>query len=570
MYKWFFPLILFSKFVLAAAEENVFLLYRGVHANSHMTLPAFSRTLIPEDTLSPAARFLSSTDRDRLIRDLVPLSAAPDTLNTPPAINLLSGVAQKFVNNYYQFQQDFQNPGSALYKALDIFRIDTADHFFISTSFSLKEAALFAAGGLYGRGRDRRWPKKKKDVVGWIEVYAIPQSHLERMLGLVINEGHAMGMMEITERRFLRPQEVLLCSYIPSRYHRGRIPLALYPAKGLKEDNKIRNISLQAVQAARQYNRFVEQIMQSNGYVRANGTVAFERMHTPLMPLTDQDSINLRTEVEGLGRSFSSLGSNPDGSITIEVGDYVGYDGFDWTVNHALNYFSRAGRELHVILKSYKFSATEDGLRWLSRLVNDSNVRSIEWDPEETPNFAQWAENEEEQRHILEEELSVSGREWAEVPYGGMVDLRAALKRRTAPLEFDIQGITYGPSFIDALEKDAGSSVDLSSMLREEAEEEQSLLDEHFRKQGYLSVGGGVLMRLLPGKKGSGHKLLVNSAGEYFNIMDASFLPSEYVEKTIEGMDSEYRSKGDEEITFPILGKPGTITTLTLSTGAKH
>lgn len=449
----FIWLVLFGSSISSAAEdESVYILFRGIHLQCDKKAPDFDT---PETAVSPAAVDLHPSDRERLIGVLESLQEFPDTLNSPPAETLLEGIAQRYVNNYFQFKRDFDDPGSDLYKELDHHGLDTAGHFFVSTSFSFLEAALFAAGTMYGKNGLRKFPRSEDGVIGWVDVFAIPQNQLEKLLGIVINKGHSIGSLKVTQSRFLRAQEVLIFSHIPAVFHKKRIPLALDPVRrGLSYYDRNRSILHQTAIFSTKVQSSIDELMAHMGYARYFCSPCYKKHHPSSILIEDKESIAKRRKLEDYGRKFSLIPSESKDSVKLEIKNFVSDSVFSEIVSNAINYYSRTGRSVVVSLNDEKFYPSRDAIKWLATIVKIPKVTDILWDAHSEPSFAEGID--EETKQWIMEELYGPGslpitNTCEKAPEDAMIDLISAISKRKAPLGFEVESLKYGADFINRI-----------------------------------------------------------------------------------------------------------------------
>lgn len=275
----------------ATYAEDVVVLFRGIHKVRGSKLSdQFKET----DARSHAALELDKRTTERLFYTLRDLYEQKDSLNIPPAASLIHGMAQKFVNGYYEFRNDIKRPESALYKELDQHSLDVVDHFFVSTSFSVESAMRFASGCLMGKDRNRTWPAESGETcVGWVDAFIIPQSHFMQLKPIVVNEGYALSEFNIYKPEFLKAQEILFLGYIPKNYHVARLSLSLRAARSNRQiyDQLTGKVTI--------INKIVDNWMEQRSYRRVFGSSVFTQCSGIRGCLTDAESEAMRGNILG-------------------------------------------------------------------------------------------------------------------------------------------------------------------------------------------------------------------------------------------------------------------------------
>ena len=286
-YQFFVYTFLFFSSVATCAEDVV-VLFRGLHKTRNSKVSTeFKET----DTRSPAALKCTVTKTQKLSDILRSLHKEKDTLNIPRASSLIHGMAQQFINGYYEFRNDIKRPRSELYRKLDQYGLDVVDHFFVSTSFSVESAMRFASGSLMGNDRNRTWPAESGTTcVGWIDAFIIPQSHFMNLMPIVVNEGYALSEFDIHRSEFLRANEVLFLAHIPQKYHVGRSPLLLTASADLRD---------QIRKQVPDFNQMVNDYMGRFNYRRVFGSSVFTQCSGIRGCLTDAESEAMRGNILG-------------------------------------------------------------------------------------------------------------------------------------------------------------------------------------------------------------------------------------------------------------------------------
>ena len=493
--------------------EDVVVLFRGVHGRiSPGRKPGES------DILSPQLHNKSAVHAKQLCDKLRSLRSRPDTLAAPVSLSLLHGLTQRFVNDYYRFCNDLLNPESKLYGALDAVDVHAGKHFFISTSLSLETAARFAAGCLLGNSKDRVWPDSKGVTsIGWIEAFVIPSRLLESLGAIVVSEGHALGSLNVIKPEFLRASEVIFPAYIPKEFHQGRLLLKVGPVP----HSFVVSQGWIVAEVMKQVNPWHERIgklMGDKGYSRVFGSSWFVRALGIKDLLTDKNSQEIRGGVLSTYEVLAELPRNADGSVLVNIDDL--WEGADLLNAHAIAFFARQGNSVRVSVMGEDFSPLAVGLQWIIPLIQESNVKAIEWDTEEG-SYLQDIEDEEERLEALKE-LGGSGHRWEEVPRDEFINLRAAIRKRKAPMTLRLDNMPYNPDFLDDLAAQAKKDVVVEDDNRRDyIEEEEAMIDEYYQSRGYISWKYGSILRLIPGDDVNPDMIAWATGKEKYGLIEA-------------------------------------------------
>lgn len=493
--------ILLSSFS-AHSHEDVVVVFRGLH-KKHGT--PINGTFHEKDARSPTARDLSGNKNKRLFNLLRNLRDIPDTVNHEPSASLVHGFAQRFIGDYYGFRDDLYRPASKLYKALDKVGLDVSDHFFVSAALSIESAMRFAAGFLMGNSRDRLWPTGSGTTcIGWVDAFIIPQSEFMKLRPIVVNEGHALGNFHVRNDEFLRAQEVIFLGHIPKRFHTARLPLN-FMTPGRTEDPK-QSLVRQIRKQLPGLNKLVTDWMRSHNYHRVFGSSLFAHVGSVEQRLTDKNAHAIRGDIlEALEDLYETFNLKPGQPCEISVDKHL-LGSLSMIDAHAIALLARRGHPISLYVDGSDIEVDDIGLHWIIPLLQEPNVDYIEWTSQEGTYFVQYEDDEKERT--------------------SMIDLKAALKRRKAPLDLRLENHLYGPTFTEELQSAAGTSVSVEDNLTEEAEEEQWAIEEYYGKQGYLG-SGDLTAKLLPGNKENPDMFLFAARGGGFQLVSVKDLGPE-------------------------------------------
>lgn len=239
--------ILFHSNAFAMDESEYFILFRGYHFSNSQPKSVKKEELskINKTGQTVCSHYASSEDfqisnKDEKalkffdkLRENRPYSSRKEVVY-PSAYHWMM---EHYVNDYAKFMEDLSDSSSELVDdILKEYKLKFDKNFLVSTTLKISTAVKYASGYTMPENI-RKWPnwgpkdKGESSTLGFVDVFFIPYQDLKNLRAFPVVEEFALHSINIPykfmQTNYTLAEEYIFPFFIPSQYHKKRIPIKL-------------------------------------------------------------------------------------------------------------------------------------------------------------------------------------------------------------------------------------------------------------------------------------------------------------------------------------------------------